>query len=177
VKRNKSKGQIKYDTRKGGQFTYVFYYEDSPFCTLVANIHLFISSYLSISIVTLSDDLRSQLRESELSEPLSITAFDTTTHTAAGDLPNKGNEDDLIEINWRTYIAVSRAANYRVASGKQYNFSSPGTHLLHISSSYLMTNPAIGHSPDIASSSGRRARLLLTYCASHRTLVPPTCSW
>ena len=69
-----------------------------------------------MSIITLGDDLHSQLSESELSETLNTTAFETTTHATAGDLPNKENEDDLVQINGRTYIAVSRTANHRAGS-------------------------------------------------------------
>jgi hypothetical protein len=69
-----------------------------------------------MSTITLNADLRSQLSELKLSEPLNTTAFDTTTHATAGDLLIKENEDDLVEINGRTYIAVSRTANYRVGS-------------------------------------------------------------
>jgi hypothetical protein len=67
-----------------------------------------------MSTTTLNADLRSQLSELELSEPLNTTTFDITTHVTAGDLPIKENENDLVEINGRTYIAVSRTANYRV---------------------------------------------------------------
>jgi hypothetical protein len=69
-----------------------------------------------MSTITLGDDLRSQLSESDQSESLNITAFDTTTHVTAGDLLIKENEDDLVEINGRTYIVVSRRANHRAGS-------------------------------------------------------------
>jgi hypothetical protein len=44
-----------------------------------------------MSITYLIDDLHSEVSESELSETLNTTAFDTTTHATAGDLPEAEN--------------------------------------------------------------------------------------
>jgi hypothetical protein len=69
-----------------------------------------------MSIVTLGYNLRSQFSESGLPETLNITTFNITTHATAGDLPNKENADDLVEINGKTYITVSHRANHRARS-------------------------------------------------------------
>lgn len=62
------------------------------------------------------DDLRSEVSESELSEPLNTTAFDTATHATAGDLLEGQNPGDFVELNGKTYITVSRIANHRAGS-------------------------------------------------------------
>lgn len=58
---------------------------------------------------TLSDDLGCEISQSELSEPLNITAFDTATHTPA----NEAEAGKFIEIGGKTYVSVQRPVNQR----------------------------------------------------------------
>jgi hypothetical protein len=62
------------------------------------------------------EDLRSEVSESELSETLNTTAFDTATHATAGDLPDTETAGDLVEIKGKTYVSVNRTANLRPGS-------------------------------------------------------------
>jgi hypothetical protein len=66
-----------------------------------------------MSAIHSTDDLRSEVSQSELSEILNTTAFDTATHATAGDLPEAANTGDLIDIRGKTYISVDRTANLR----------------------------------------------------------------
>lgn len=66
-----------------------------------------------MSAIHSTDDLRSEVSQSELSEILNTTAFDTATHATAGDLPQVANTGDLIDIRGKTYILVDRTANLR----------------------------------------------------------------
>jgi hypothetical protein len=67
-----------------------------------------------MSITYLIDDLHSEVSESELSETPNITAFDTTTHATAGDLPDIEYTGDLINIRGKTHILIDRTANLRL---------------------------------------------------------------
>jgi hypothetical protein len=69
-----------------------------------------------MSIITPIDDLRSEASESELSEALNATAFDTATHATLGNLPETQIRGDFVEWNGKTYISVSRSANQRAGS-------------------------------------------------------------
>jgi hypothetical protein len=71
-----------------------------------------------MSTIATVNDLRSEASESELSETLNTTAFNTATHVTASDLPDTENAHagDYVEVNGKIYIIVSRTANYRVGS-------------------------------------------------------------
>lgn len=62
---------------------------------------------------TLSDDPGREISQSELSEPLNITAFDTATHTPAGDTANEAEAGKFIAIGGKTYVSVQRSVNQR----------------------------------------------------------------
>jgi hypothetical protein len=62
---------------------------------------------------TLSDDPGREISQSELSEPLNITAFDTATHTPAGDTANEAEAGKFIEIGGK--ICVSTALSQSTA--------------------------------------------------------------
>jgi hypothetical protein len=59
-----------------------------------------------MSIIITVDDLRSKASESELSDILNNTAFNTATHVTAGDLLDKENAGDFVEVNGKIYITV-----------------------------------------------------------------------
>jgi hypothetical protein len=65
-------------------------------------------------IITLIDDLYSEASESELSETLNTTAFNTATHVTTGDLVDAETAGDLVEIRGKTYLSVDRTANRRL---------------------------------------------------------------
>jgi hypothetical protein len=69
-----------------------------------------------MSIITTVDDLRSKASELELSDILNTTAFNTVTHATAGDLPDKENAGDFVEVNGKVYITVSHTTNHRAGS-------------------------------------------------------------
>ena len=62
---------------------------------------------------TLSDDLGSEISQTELSEPLNTTTFDTATHAPARDTANEAETGKFIEIGGKTYISVQRSVNQR----------------------------------------------------------------
>jgi hypothetical protein len=59
--------------------------------------------------------MNSEVSESELSNILNTTAFDTIAHATAGALPNEKTASDFVEINGRSYLTVSRTANQRTS--------------------------------------------------------------
>jgi hypothetical protein len=59
------------------------------------------------------DNSRSEIDESELSDPLNTTAFNTETHATAGDVADQAMHGDFVEIGGKTYISVPRTANIR----------------------------------------------------------------
>jgi hypothetical protein len=69
-----------------------------------------------MSIPALVEDLLSEVSESELSETLNTTAFDTATHATPGDLPNTETAGDFVEIKGKPYVSVHRTANLRAGS-------------------------------------------------------------
>ena len=46
---------------------------------------------------TMSDGLRSEMGEPELSDTLNTSAFNTSTHATAGDVPESQNPEDIVE--------------------------------------------------------------------------------
>jgi hypothetical protein len=66
-----------------------------------------------MSAIHSTDSLRSEVSQSELSETLNTTTFDTATHATAGDLPEAANTGDLIDIRGKPYILMDRIANLR----------------------------------------------------------------
>jgi hypothetical protein len=62
-----------------------------------------------MSIIASIDGLRSEVSESELSETLNTTAFDTATHATAGDLVDTETAGDLVEIGGETYLWSSQS--------------------------------------------------------------------
>jgi hypothetical protein len=59
------------------------------------------------------DNSRSEIDESELSDPLNTTAFNTETHATAGNVADQAMHGDFIKIGEKTYISVPRTANIR----------------------------------------------------------------
>jgi hypothetical protein len=60
--------------------------------------------------------MNSEASESELSDTLNTTAFDTITHATAGTLPNEETTSDFVEINGKSYLTINRTANQRTGS-------------------------------------------------------------
>ena len=60
--------------------------------------------------ITVDNQTRSEASESELSEPLNTTAFDTATRATVGDAPSEANGGDFIEMGGKTYISVPTSA-------------------------------------------------------------------
>src|SRR3954470_17361272 len=55
---------------------------------------------------TFCDKSRSEIDESELSDPLNTTAFNTETHATAGDVADQAMHGDFVEIGGKTYISA-----------------------------------------------------------------------
>jgi hypothetical protein len=53
----------------------------------------------------------SESDQSELSDTLNTTAFDTITYATAGDLPNAVTATDFVEINRKSYFIINYTAN------------------------------------------------------------------
>lgn len=66
-----------------------------------------------LTMSTFGDNSRSEIDESELSDPLNTTAFNTETHATAGDVADQAMHGDFVEIGGKTYISVPRTANTR----------------------------------------------------------------
>jgi hypothetical protein len=62
------------------------------------------------------EGMPSDISESELSDTLNTTAFDTATHATTGDLPDLNVAADFLEIGGRSYLAINRTANRRPGS-------------------------------------------------------------
>jgi hypothetical protein len=62
------------------------------------------------------NEMNSETSESELSDTLNTTAFDTITHATAGTLPNEETTSDFVEINGKSYLTINRTANQRTGS-------------------------------------------------------------
>jgi hypothetical protein len=60
--------------------------------------------------------MRSEGSESELSDTLNTTAFDTIIHVTNSDLPNLDVAADFLEVGGRSYLAINRTANQRPGS-------------------------------------------------------------
>jgi len=61
------------------------------------------------------DELRSDISESELSDTLNTTAFDTATHATAGSEGSSAASSlDNVVVNGKTYIVVGNTASLRV---------------------------------------------------------------
>ena len=59
------------------------------------------------------DNARSEIDESELSDPLNIIAFNIETYITAKNIANQIIYRDFIEIEGKTYISMPRTANIR----------------------------------------------------------------
>jgi hypothetical protein len=55
----------------------------------------------------------SVVSESELSDPLNTSAFNTATHTTAGDLTSRKDVGDWVEAGGRTFLIVNHLANIK----------------------------------------------------------------
>jgi hypothetical protein len=63
--------------------------------------------------MSIFNDIHSEASESELSDTLNTSAFDTHTHVTTGNLPNAETGGDLVEVNGKSYISVNYTANQR----------------------------------------------------------------
>jgi hypothetical protein len=66
-----------------------------------------------IFIMSTFNDIYSEISESELSDTLNTSAFNTHTHVTTGDLPDAETGGDLMEINGKSYILINYTANQR----------------------------------------------------------------
>jgi hypothetical protein len=63
--------------------------------------------------MSIFDDMHSEVSESELSDALNTSVFDTHTLASIGKLPDVETGSDLVEINGKPYIPVNHTANQR----------------------------------------------------------------